>query len=174
MRWLWWRVRAATEIAAMLASALTTVLLTFIPIRWNLGPLSIDGDLTHEGRILIVVAVSFAAALTTIVIFAAPDPRDLVPFYRRVRPVGSWGPVAAIAGKVPGDTSMWPRLLGPVSGIALVLGALFGTGHFLFGRWQVAVLCWVAAAIGAAGVTRTLRQSWKKGPPVDQASPRAN
>ena len=164
MRWLWWRVRAATEIAAMLASAATTVLLTFIPVRWNLGPLSIDGDLTHEGRILIVVAVSFAAALTTIAIFAAPDPEDLVPFYRRVRPVGSWGPVAAISGMAPEGGSLWPRLLGPVSGIALVLGALFGTGHFLFGRLQLAILCWVVAALGVAGVARSLRQSWKQGP----------
>jgi Na+/proline symporter len=174
MRWLWWRVRAATEIAAMLASAATTVLLTFIPVRWNLGPLSVDGDLTHEGRILIVVAVSFVAALTTILVLPTPDPRDLVPFYRRVRPVGSWGPVAAISGEAPEGRWLGSRLLGTISGIALVTGALFGTGHFLFGRAQMAVFCWVVAAFGAAGVTRSLRRSWKQDPTVDSGSPGVN
>jgi len=163
LRWLWWRVRATTEIAAMLASAVTTMLLTFLPIHWDLGPLSVDGGLTHEGRILIVVAVSFAAALTTILLAAAPDPQSLVAFYRRVRPVGWWGPVAAIAGAVPADGLLGPRVLGTVSGVALVLGALFGTGHLLLGRLPVAVLCSVVAVTGSAGVIWSLRRFRKRG-----------
>jgi len=158
LRWLWWRVRAATEIAAMLASAVTTVLLTFLPIHWSLGPLSVDGALSHEGRILIVVAVSFSAALATILLAPAPDPRSLVPFYRRVRPMGWWGPVVMIAGTAPEQSTLWPRILGGASGIALVLGAMFGTGHLILGRLPFAMVSFVVAGAGAAVLTWSLRQ----------------
>jgi Na+/proline symporter len=158
LRWLWWRVRAVTEIAAMLASAVTTVLLTFLPIHWSLGPLSVDGALAHEGRILIVVAVSFSAAIATILLVRAPDPQGLVPFYRRVRPMGWWGPVAVIAGTAPEQSTLWPRILGGVSGIALVLGAMFGTGHLMLGRLSLAIVAFVVAGTGAAVLTWSLRR----------------
>jgi hypothetical protein len=157
LRWLWWRVRALTEITAMLASAVTTVLLTFLPIRWNLGPLSVDGALLHEGRILIVVAISVAAALATMLLAPAPDPKSLVRFYGRVRPVGWWGPVAALAETDPTQGTVWFRVLGGISGIALVLGALFGTGHLLLGRLPLAALSFAVGATGIVGLTWSLR-----------------
>lgn len=157
LRWLWWRVRASTEIAAMLASASTTVLLTFLPIQWNLGPLSVDGDLLHEGRILIVVAVSLAAALVTMLLASAPDPKSLLPFYRRVRPVGWWGPVAALTKTDISQSTVWLRMLGAASGMALVLGALFGTGHLLLGRLPLAALSFGVGATGVVGLTCSLR-----------------
>jgi Na+/proline symporter len=156
LRWLWWRVRARTEIAAMLASAATTVVLTFLPVSWNLGPLSQDGALLHEGRILIVVAISLVAALATILLSPPPQPESLVPFYRRVRPVGWWGPVAALAGTRPASDTLWPRIIGGISGIALVLGSLFGTGHLLLGRLPLAAIAFAAGAAGVAGLTWSL------------------
>jgi hypothetical protein len=157
LRWLWWRVRALTEITAMLASAVTTVLLTFLPIRWNLGPLSADGALLHEGRILIVVAISVVAALATMLLARAPDPKSLVPFYRRVRPVGWWGPVAALTDTDLVGGTVWLRVLGGASGIALVLGTLFGTGHLLLGRPTLAAVSLALGAAGVAGLTWSLR-----------------
>lgn len=88
LRWLWWRVRASTEITAMLASASTTVALSLAPIDWQLGPLSSGGELLHEARLLIVVAVSLTASLLSMAFTSIPDPASLVAFYQRVRPVG--------------------------------------------------------------------------------------
>ncbi len=158
LRWLWWRVRARTEIAAMAASALTTSLLAIVPIHWELGPLSNDGALLHEGRLLIVVAVSLSAALATIVFGRAPDPAALLPFYRRVRPVGAWGPVAALAARGERGGHAAPRLVGGAAGFALVYGSMFGIGHWLLARPLAAGVSFAIAALGVVGLTWSLRR----------------
>lgn len=138
MRWLWWRVTAVTEIAAMLASSLTTVAITFwreewSPVRevdWPLGALSPGGDLTVEGRLVVVVAVSLVvAAIATLV--RKPDPEDLRRFYRRVRPLGWWGPVAALEPDVVVPRDGHAVLVGTLSSLAFVYASMLGVGFWL-------------------------------------------
>ncbi len=158
LRWLWWRVRASTEITAMLASASTTVILSLAPVDWRLGPLSAEGELLHEARLLIVVAVSLTAALLSMALTRTPDPASLVAFYQRVRPVGWWAPVRALAapGSAPGEASS-RTVTGVASGLALVYGALFGAGHLLLGQPAAAAVGAAASILGAVGVARSLR-----------------
>jgi SSS family solute:Na+ symporter len=92
LRWTWWRVRATTEIAAMLTSSLTTVVLTHADIEWRLGPFADHGALTDEGRLVLVVLASTIAAVLVTIFGKAPDPAKLVAFYRKVRPLGFLGP----------------------------------------------------------------------------------
>ncbi|MFG0317052.1 MAG: sodium:solute symporter family protein [Planctomycetota bacterium JB042] len=156
LRWLWWRVRGATEIVAMLVSATTTTALTRWETTWSLGPLSPDGALTAEGRLLLVVGASSAAALLSIVLLPAPDPATLVPFYRRVRPLGAWGPVRALAPDVPVLREGRWVLAGTAGAVATAYGALFGLGHLLLGRPSAAAGALVAAVGGAFVVRRAL------------------
>lgn len=149
LRWLWWRVRGVTEIVAMFVSALTTTILTEWDTTWALGPLSDAGALTAEGRLLLVVAISSAAALLSMLAWRAPDPATLVPFYRRVRPLGAWGPVRALAPDVTPPREGVPVLIGTVGALALTYGALFGIGHLLLGRPGAAGTAAAIAAIGA-------------------------
>ena len=157
LRWLWWRVRASTEITAMVASALTTILVSGLRIPWRLGPLSPDGELLHEARLLIVVAVSMTAALASMWLTRDPDPRSLVTFYERVRPVGWWAPVRALAAPAEAGPSSFRSVLGVFSGLALIYGALFGVGHLLLGSREGVVLGAAAFVVGAIGVTTVLR-----------------
>ncbi len=158
LRWLWWRVRASTEITAMLASASTTVALSLAPIDWHLGPLSTGGELLHEARLLIVVAVSLVASLLSMALTRTPDPASLVAFYQRVKPVGWWAPVRALAAPGSAPSAASDRVItGVASGLALVYGTLFGAGHLLLGQPSAAATGAVAAILGAVGVAYSLR-----------------
>lgn len=157
LRWLWWRVQPSTEIAAMLASALTTTLLTFVDVEWHLGPFSEGGALTPEGRLCLVVLVSSAAALLTLVLAPRPDPRGLLDFYRKVRPAGAWGPVAALLPEVERPATSLAPLWGILGGVAFVYGGMLGLGYALLGESSNAGLAGLACAVGAVGVAVGLR-----------------
>ena len=141
LRWLWWRIRASTEITAMVTSAIVSTTVTHmrpgatgllgIDFTWSLGVLSVGGELTSVGRILIVTAISIVAALLSLLATRTPDPASLVDFYRRTRPLGAWGPVRALAPDAGPRSEALPALIGILGGIALVYGLMLGLG-FLF------------------------------------------
>jgi len=161
LRWVWWRVSAATELSAMGASVAVTVLLgqaDFLDGRWPLGPLSPEGHLAPEGRVLLVVAVSLVAALASLALTRAPDPRSLVEFYRRVRPVGAWGPVRALCPDVEPPRELGACVLGSAGGIALVYGLMLAPGLWLLERWPAFAASLAAALAGAWAVARALRR----------------
>ena len=124
LRWLWWRMNAWAEIAAMLVSCGAAPLLIFL----------FDDD-QQPVRLLLAAAVSTAAALAAIRLTAPEDPSHLTAFYRRVRPVGFWGPIARAAGA---DPRAGARRLGrAVAAVVLCAATLFcllvGLGTWLVG-----------------------------------------
>lgn len=138
MRWIWWRVRAQTEIAAMLASSASTLLLTF---QWEwfspvirLGSLTPDGELSAPGRIAIVALVSLITALVVTFASRRPDPRDLVTFYRRVRPAGLWGPVRALCPEIRTNRELPLAITGTIAALTVVYSTLFLIGDLILGR----------------------------------------
>jgi hypothetical protein len=121
LRWLWWRVTAAAELAAIVASsALAPLLLS-----------SVDAD---GARMLIMTLV--AAAVVVVVSFGTAEPRaTLNEFYRRVQPPGFWGPVAAACGDDP-RASIHRLRVGLLNAGALSLAVfclLVGIGSWLVG-----------------------------------------
>lgn len=152
LRWFWWRVNAWTEISAMLASALVAVLLYALPKRADGSPL-----LTPQETLLATTAVSLAVSLVCTFLTAPVEEEKLIEFYRRVRPPGFWGPIAA---KVPLPDSVRTAYLRDlanwVAGVALVLGATFSIGKFCLGLWQGGVAYLVAAVAGALVIHRNL------------------
>ncbi|HZL99898.1 MAG TPA: hypothetical protein VFD43_06570 [Planctomycetota bacterium] len=153
LRWLWWRVRAAHEIVAMVASSVSTTLLTFAwSDGWPAWPLSPDGVLTAEGRLCAVVGFSLTCTLLAIPLVPRPDPRELLPFYRRVRPMGFWGPVAALAPEVHRPGELAAVIVGVLGGLVCVWGAMIGTGLWLLGRNGQAAVTLAAAVAGTLAV----------------------
>jgi Na+/proline symporter len=121
LRWLWWRVTAAAELTAIVASsALAPLLLT-----------SVDAD---GARMLIMTLV--ATAVVVVVSFGTAEPRaTLQEFYRRVQPPGFWGPVAAACGDDP-RASIHRLRVGLLNAGALSLAVfclLVGIGSWLVG-----------------------------------------
>ncbi|MFT5050009.1 MAG: SSS family solute:Na+ symporter [Chlamydiales bacterium] len=134
LRWLWWRVRASTEITAMISSGVATIYLTTATIDWPATALTPGGDLSAPGRMCLVVAFSLACTLLSLLLARRPDPATLVDFYRKVRPLGAWGPVRSLAPEVS-VRHEWPAVIaGVIGGLAATYGTLFATGLFLLGR----------------------------------------
>src|SRR5690606_9565004 len=88
LRWVWWRLTAASELGAILASlVLAPVLLATVE---------------EEGVRLLAMAGSTALVAIAIAYLGGPEPpARLEAFYRRVRPPGLWGPVARRCGEPP-------------------------------------------------------------------------
>ena len=144
LRWIWWRMNAWAEIAAMLVSIVMAPLLMIY--------LSDDQQAL---RLLLTATVSTAAALAAIWIKGPEDQARLTAFYRRVRPVGFWGPVARAAGAGDRDDAaarrLW-RALGAVATCSLsVFCLLVGLGTWLVGSppplWLPSRPVWVGSLL---------------------------
>ena len=89
LRWLWWRINAWAEIAAIVASLASAPLLLFVlPQHLTLTPTQWEAT-----RLLLMAAVSTATALI-VSYWVGPEPMTtLKAFVQRVDPPGFWGPV---------------------------------------------------------------------------------
>ena len=72
-------------------------------------------------------------------------------FYRQVRPIGLWGPVARLCPEVRPERELAPALVGWVGGLAATYGLMLGLGFFFLGRSGAAAVCALLAVAGAAG-----------------------
>lgn len=140
LRWLWWRVNAWSEITAMILSPLLTFALA-------------DVRSPMARTLAIVLGGTVPAILAGLI--TAPAARDrLKDFYRRVRPPGAWGPVAAMCPDVRVPTTLAGVMANWALGLALVYGTLWGGWALLFGRMPYGL---AVAAAGAAGLWVRLR-----------------
>jgi len=154
MRWLWWRMSAVAEIAAIAVCTLLAPPLAFS--TWSEGARLLTMAACSSG---IVVAVSLWGKGERVETLAA--------FYRKVRPPGFWGPIASACGDDPREPVR--RL---VHGLAATFGMAFsafcllvGGGTLLFGSppptWFPWSTPWVAVLLlcGAVGVVTLWRAS---------------
>ncbi len=169
LRWLWWRITAWSEIAAMVTSSVSTTVITFLfdkgwPVTalTPLGSIESEGGvITAEGRIVIVVLLSTLVSLIVTLLRPAPDPAKLVPFYEKVRPTGAWGPVRALTD-VRGTPHEGRLVLGGIfGGLAMVWGLTLGIGALILGKgwtgWSLAIAV-VGGVLVARFLPRLLRQ----------------
>ena len=143
LRWVWWRMNAWAEIAAMLTSAALAPLL-----------LASLGDDQQALRLLILATASTASALAAVWIRGPEEEAGLVAFYRRVRPVGFWGPIAA---KVDGAAAATgPSRLGRAIGAMFLCSVtvfcfLVGLGTWLVGSpsptWIPSRAIWIGGLL---------------------------
>ena len=144
LRWFWWRINAAAEIAGMVVSFLIAVLF------------AVTGGLGLEAWAQLTVGVVVTTISWVIVMYATrpTDPAVLRSFYERIRPVGpGWRPVAA-ATPVSGGTDVTPALLSFLLSVVGVYSLLFSTGYLLYGSTVKGVVFAAVAAACAVGVAR--------------------
>ncbi|HLU66613.1 MAG TPA: hypothetical protein VKZ63_10075, partial [Kofleriaceae bacterium] len=93
LRWIWWRLSAWGELSAILASLVAAPLL----LLW----FETDSPDAEAIRLLLMFALSTGAGVVVSLVTGPEEMRRLKSFYRRARPPGMWGPVAAAAGVDP-------------------------------------------------------------------------
>jgi hypothetical protein len=154
LRWYWWRVNAWSEISAMIASFVTSLILA--RYGYNLDDLS---QSAYAITMLITVGVTTVVWLTVTFATQPESEATLDRFYRRVRPGGpGWRPVAARLGfagdTIPGGALSWVNW---VAGLATVYCALVGLGSLLISSNLKALLYGAGAVAAFALIQRNLR-----------------
>jgi Na+/proline symporter len=154
LRWYWWRVNAWSEISAMVASFVTSTVLSSYGYD-ILNPSSTS----YASGILITVAATTVVWLTVTFVTAPETPATLDRFYRQVRPGGpGWRVVSSRLGfsedRIPGGALSWVNW---VAGVAAVYCAVFAVGAFLTGSPLSGVVYTGIAIASFALIMRNLR-----------------
>jgi solute:Na+ symporter, SSS family len=126
LRWYWWRINAWSEVSAMIAAMLVSVVLQAI-MGWK-------SDNPVDFAWIMIVTVALTTLSWLVVTFATPpESQDtLVAFYRRTRPsVAGWRPIAALAPDVRPSQDGVRNLVDWIAGCVLIYGVLFGVGKLL-------------------------------------------
>ena len=150
LRWFWWRVSAWSEIAGMVISFLVAVYFQFLHARFGFAPVS------PSGQLLWGVAITSAGWLAVTVIAPRTDARVLQAFYDKIRPLGPGWRAAVTTQPVDPAESATAAMLCWFLGIAVIYGALFGTGYFVYGRSGPGLACAALAAVAGWGLFRAL------------------
>lgn len=165
LRWYWWRVNAWSEISAMAASFITSIVLA--RYGYTLDDLSRP---SYAITMLITVLVTTTVWLGVTFATAPESDTTLDRFYRRVRPGGpGWRDVAARLGfqgdRVPGGALSWVNWL---AGLAAVYCAVVALGQLLTGSSTTGLFYGAAAIAAFALIQRNLRADARLAASVDR------
>jgi len=154
LRWFWWRINAWSEVSAMAASFVVS-LIFFVAAK--LGH-------TADTTTVLLTTIAVTTVVWIAVTYCTPpvDANVLAAFYARVRPAGpGWARVRRENGLPASPDSMPLALAGWVLGLVSVYGALFATGAFVYGRMGEGTVWSVVAAAAIIGLLAAGRRLWK-------------
>ena len=153
LRWYWWRINAWSEISAMIAS-LVVSLLSF----WLIAPRFAANDPNATAVVMLVTVACSTIVWIVATLVTSPEPdRVLEAFYRRVRPGGpGWVRISTRLGygrePIPGGALAWTNW---IAGIVAVYATLFGIGKIVFGFTGVGVVMLAIAAVAFYWISRS-------------------
>jgi SSS family solute:Na+ symporter len=166
LRWYWWRVNAWSEISAMVASFVTSLVLT------RFGHSTGDpGTRDYAVTMITTVGITTVVWLAVTLLTAPESDQTLDRFYRRVRPGGpGWRQVAQRLGfgqdRIPGGSLSWVNW---VAGIAAVYTAVFAVGAALTGTPLTGLIYGLVAMAAFLLIQRNLRADEQLAASVDTA-----
>lgn len=156
LRWYWWRVNAWSEISAMGAALVTTLVLRshalWMAVAGRPEPFQGSDPVIFAKTTLCTTGVTTLVWLAVTLLTPAEPPSLLLDFYRKVRPDAlGWQPVAQASGLSEHTRDLGKNLLSWIVGCVFVYTALFGIGQFCFGRMASgSILALVSLACGVA------------------------
>lgn len=146
LRWFWWRINAWTEISAMFASGILSILLKATPL----------GDFffnTETGIFPDWGEIPFVMIITTIIWLTAtfttqPESKDVLrSFYKKIQPGGpGWSKVVDEAKKDNVEVDLGEKwsvpsgILAMLLGVVLIYTIMFATGHWIYGHTTSALI----------------------------------
>ncbi|KJD34737.1 Na+:solute symporter [Tamlana nanhaiensis] len=160
LRWFWWRINAWSEISAMFASGVISILLKLTPLGAILFA-------TDTGLFPSYVQYPFVVVITTLIWLAVtfltqPEhERVLITFYDKIQPGGpGWKQIKHKTQlKDSNTTSNVPSgILAMILGCLLIYSIMFATGYWIYGKTlQASIISIVALVSGLL-----LIKIWKK------------
>lgn len=155
LRWYWWRINAWSEISAMIASFVASLIaMRIVPRYFASGDPRIDS-------VILLVTVAVSTIVWLVVTFStSPEPDSvLTSFYRRVRPGGpGWARISQAAGygrePAAGGSLAWTNW---IAGVAAVYSSLFAIGKLLFGEYTSFAIFALIGVASFGWIARNLR-----------------
>ena len=140
LRWFWWRINAWTEISAMFASGLISMILTFTP----LGDMLFGGNAVFPAYAKFPFVVVTSMIIWVVVTFVTqPESKEVLrSFYKRTQPGGPGWKKVITEAQADGDNlvdavtpwSVPNGILAMLLGCVFVYGSLFTMGYFIYGQ----------------------------------------
>lgn len=172
LRWFWWRINAWSEISAMFASGIISILLNFTDLKTILFDHKNELGILVEGVFPAWTKFPLVVLITTIVWIAVtfltkPESDEtLRSFYKQTTPGGpGWKKVLAtfkddelLAIESTKEWSVPSGILAMILGCILVYSCMFATGNILYGNYTIAL--WLILVIIIS--TYLLIKVWNK------------
>ena len=157
LRWFWWRINAAAELAAMVTGFV-------IGLATSLYPEVFNEVLNGFGVRLMVISALTAMIWVTVMLLTPPESDEtLDEFYRRVRPSGwGWRRQQKRTGLAAGQ-NLQNDILRVLAAILLLFGAMLAVGGFLLLQ---PLTGWVSLIFAVVGGVWLRRLNKRKIPPM--------
>ncbi len=150
LRWLWWRVNAWSEISAMAASVVFSLVGSALFSTTSKEP---GADLRAQALILLFTVAGSTLVWLGVTLVTRPENDDVLRgFIERVKPFGAgWASAYARLGTAPPPAPTALIVAGFVLGVAVVYMSVFAIGQLILGPRVVgAALLLVAGLCGVA------------------------
>ncbi|WP_116771494.1 sodium:solute symporter family protein [Maribacter litoralis] len=165
LRWFWWRINAWSEITAMFASGIISIILKLTPVGAYLFA-SETGLLPDWSEYIFIVVVTTIIWLVATFMTQPESNETLRSFYKKIQPGGpGWSKVVneakTDAVEIVKDKEKWSVPAGITAmllGVLLIYSIMFATGYWIYGRTTQAIVLSVVSLI--AGVL--LIKAWNR------------
>ncbi|SEB61173.1 Na+/proline symporter [Maribacter dokdonensis] len=165
LRWFWWRINAWSEITAMFASGIISIILKLTPVGAYLFATE-TGLLPDWSEYIFIVVVTTIIWLIATFMTQPESNETLRSFYRKIQPGGpGWSKVVdeakTDAVEIVKDKEKWSVPAGVTAmllGVLLIYSIMFATGYWIYGRTTQAIVLTVISII--AGVL--LVKAWNR------------
>ena len=152
LRWFWWRISAATEIAAMVISLVVAAYFTWAHDAWGMPALA------PWEKLVWGTTITTLGWLISAWVLPSEKPEVLKAFVAQTGVSGSgWGEYAP--STAASESSVGHGLLQAFLGCVAVYGALMATGSWLYGEWTTGSVLTGLAVLAAAGVLMLHRRA---------------
>ncbi|WP_435254584.1 sodium:solute symporter family protein [Tenacibaculum sp. A30] len=162
LRWFWWRINAWSEISAMIASGIFSLIFYF-NAEYLFGT---EGVFESYWQFPLVVLCTTIVWLLVTLLTKPEDDEVLISFYKKIQPKkAGWLYVLAkakekniVIDEQKETVNLGNGLLAAFTGCILVFSSLFATGNWIYGNYTIAMVL-----TGIAFVTvYILLGLWKK------------
>jgi len=146
LRWFWWRINAWSEITAMFASGIVSLVLVIPSVDSYLFDAT-EGVMPSWSKFLIVVGITSAVWIISTFVTKPESDEVLRDFYKRIQPGGpGWSKIISKAKEenieIVDNNEGWSVPSGIVAmllGCALIYSCMFATGYWIYGDYNYAI-----------------------------------
>ncbi|TNJ46242.1 Na+:solute symporter [Tamlana fucoidanivorans] len=165
LRWFWWRINAWSEISAMFASGILTIILKITPLGVYL--FSVEHGIFESYLEYPFVVITTTIIWLVVTFLTPPENKEtLIGFYKLIQPDGKgWTKIARKAVEQDSNFNINEQnqnikfgISAMLLGTVLVYTSMFATGFWIYGEYIKAIILTILMIISGLLLLRT----WKK------------